>query len=257
MKRILIASLLAFILFNLAFAQKRTTVLGDAWTGEVIAANDATREITIKYDDKGKAETFVGVLNEGYRVKMKDGSAHELKVSEIPIGTRIRVFSKTKEQDVGRRKVKINIISRIDFLGKDEFARLREQLNVPPSISVTLVESKDLPAGNPLKVYLAIEDPKVSESFVEWVNKWNKEDGAKYGTLEVISDMTKADIYLARYRGSHLIVEIVPTATIFLVAPKVAGLEVLWKQAVIINPDQGSSRFIEKEIERRMKARRK
>jgi len=257
MKRILVLSFITLIIFELAFAQKVSTVLGDAWTGEVVASNDNTREITIAYEVKGKSETFTGVLNEGYSVKMKDGTSHTLKVSEIPIGSRIRVFSKTKDQDIGGRKVKLNLIWRVDFLGKDEFTRLREQINVSPAVSVTLAESKDLPAGNPLKLYLAIEDPGISESLVGWVKKWNRDFGAEYGSIEVVSDISKADVYLARYGGSTLIAEIMPTATVFLVLPKSDGLEVIWKQAVVINPDQYSSPLIEKEIEKRMKARKK
>jgi hypothetical protein len=257
MERVVALVLATLSFFGLATAQKVTTVLGDAWTGEVVSTDEGKREIIIRFESKGKTETFTGVLVEGYKVKMKDGSTVELKVSEIPVGTRIRVFAKTREQDVGGRKAKVNLISRIDFLGKDDFARLREQLNVQPSTSVTLAESKDLPAGNPLKIYMAVEDPKVSESLIEWIGKWNKDNGAKYGTLEVVSNMAKADVYLARYRGSKLIVEIMPTATIFLVVPKNDRLEVIWRQAVAIDPEQGSSPIIEKEFEKRMKARRK
>lgn len=257
MKRILTASFVTLIFVCLSFAQKRATILGDSWTGEVVATNDSTREISLKYEDKSKAETFTGNLVRGYQVKMKDGSSHELKVSEIPIGLRIRVFFKTKEQDVGGRKAKVNLISRIDFIGKDDFTRLREQLNVSPSVSVTLAESKDFPAGNPLKIYLAIEDSKVSESLVDWVSKWNKDNSIKYGTLEVVSEMAKADVYVARYRGSRAIVEIMPTVTVFLVVPKNTDLEVIWRQVLAINPDQDSSTAIEKEIEKRMKGRKK
>jgi len=257
MKKSFAVSFITLIVFNLVVAQRVSTVLGNAWTGEVVTVNDSTREITIKYDNKGKSESFTGVLNQGYKITMKDGSSHELKVSEIPIGMRIRVFSKSKEQDSSGTKVKINLISRVDFLGRDEHARLREQLNVAPSISVTLAETKDLPADNPLKLYLAIEDSRVSDSIAEWVKRWNRNAGAKYGSIEVVSDITKADAYLARYRGSNLIVEIMSTATVFLVIPKDDALQVIWKQAVAIDPDQGSSPLIEKELERRMKARKK
>lgn len=257
MTRILLAALIVSLQVGSVCAQKVKTVIGDAWTGEVVTTDDNTREIVIKFDDKGKSETFVGVLNEGYKVQLKDGGSHELKVSEIPIGERIRVFSKTKERIVGGQKVKINLIWRIDFVGKDDFARLREQLKVSPSIPVVLAESKDLPPGNPLNLYLAIEDEAVSQSIVEWVQKWNRDSGAKYGSIEVVSDLTKADVYLARYRGSRSLIEIFRTATIFLVVPKGDGLEVLWTQVVAIDPDQGFSPAIEKEVEKRMKARLK
>lgn len=257
MKKNLAISFVTLFFFNLVTAQKRSTVLGDAWTGEVVATSNTTREITIKYDGKGNIETFTGVLIEGYKMKMKDGSFHELNLSEIPVGSRVRVFAKSKEQASGGTKVKIHLISRIDFLGKDEYARLREQLNLSASVPVTLVESKELPASSPLKIYLAIEDQRISESFIEWVNEWNKDNGAKHGSLEVVSNLADANVYLVRYSGSKLLVDIVPTATAFLAVPKNDGLEVIWKQAFVINSDQVTSPAIEKEIEKRMKARRK
>jgi hypothetical protein len=256
MKRILMVSLCVFTFCILASAQKVDTVLGDAWTGEVIATNDSSREITIKYRDKGKSETFTGVLSEGYKIKMKDGTSHDLSVAEIPVGTRVRVFSQRKDQDAGGKKIKINLITRIDFPGVDEFSRLREQLNIPPSVPVEKAESKALPAGNPLKMFLAIENRQITDSFVAWVEKWNKDKGLKYGSIQIVSDMSAADVFLVRYRGSNLIVEIIQTATVFLVVPNGNGLNVIWKQAVATDPDQSSSPFIEKEIEKRMKARK-
>ena len=45
MKRILTIGFATLIILNVAFAQKRSTILGDAFTGEVIATDDNTREI--------------------------------------------------------------------------------------------------------------------------------------------------------------------------------------------------------------------
>ena len=273
MKRILTFSFVTLIFFNLAFAQKRTTILGDAWTGEVVATNDSTREITIKYEYKGKIETFVGILDEGYKVKMKDGSSHELRVSEIPAGTRIRIFSKAKGQDVGGRKVKINRIFRIDFLGKDEFSRLREALNLEPSFPAKLNESGSLSAANPLKMYLAIEDGdhQAKTTFMAWVSKWNKEQAAKYGSLEIVSGFAEAQVALVVLNGAENLavtpfmigadgmVHNFPPITVFLVSPQSNGLEVLWKQVFLTRPvaSQTAKGRIEKEVEKRMKARSK
>jgi hypothetical protein len=149
------------------------------------------------------------------------------------------------------------LIWRIDFLGADEFARLRDQLKLASSTPVIKIESNVLPTAKPLKLYLAIEDPKTAESLVEWVETWNKKDGVKYGSIQIVSDMSEADVLLARYRGSNLIVEIMPTATAFLAVPRGAGLEVIWRQAFVLNSDRHSSPIIEKEIEKRMKARKK
>lgn len=270
MKRILTFSFVTLILCNLAFAQKKTTILGDAWTGEVVAADDSSREITIKYEQKGKTETFTGVLVEGYKVDLRKGGSRELNFSAIPVGERVRVFSKTKEQDMGGRKVKINRIWRIDFLGKDEFFRLRAALNLGPATPATLMESASLPTANPLKIYLAIENDEVRDRFIDWVSNWNKEQGANYGSLEIISDLAEADVSLVVLKGADNLVmtpfmidaeervQSFPPITVFLVSQKNNGLEVLWKQVLLTNPDaQAEKSRIEKEIERRMKERLK
>lgn len=275
MKKALTACFASIALLNYAFAQKRATVFGDAWTGEVVATNDKTREITIRYDDKGKAETLTGVLIEGYKAKMKDGSVRELKLSEIPIGERIRVFAKAKDQDVGGSKVKIYLISRIDFLGKDDYSKLREVLQLDPSASVTLDESSSFPASNPLKIYLAVADSQIKEDFADWLSKWNKEQAAKYGSLEIVSDAGQSDVSLVVYKGNeHLLMQPLGRVnelgkghtflleTAYLVMQKGNALVVLWRQGILTDPDKGDSAKaeafkgpIEREVEKRMKAR--
>lgn len=266
MKRILTICFATLIIFTLASAQKRSTILGDAFTGEVVATDANTREITIKYEEQGKAETFTGTLVEGYQVKMKDGSSRELNVSEIPSGTRIRVFFKTKEQDTAGKKVKINIISRIDFLGKDEFSSLRAALNLEPSTPVVLSKSA-LPTSTPLKMYVTIEDERIKNGFVDWVNKWNQDQSRKYGVLQIVSIPADADASLVVLNGAvnwvaspvlvgadgkvHSV-----SVTAYLVSKKNNGLEVLWKQVLSTNPESDSGkRLIEGEVEKRMKAR--
>jgi hypothetical protein len=126
-KRLLAPILIVFCFAN-AQAQKGTAESdyypmgynGDTWTGEVTATDGNKREITLIYKKKDKEETFVGVLEEGYAVKMKDGSMHVLKVSEIPAGMRIKVYymSKTKK-DASGVKTKFNQIIKIRFLPKE------------------------------------------------------------------------------------------------------------------------------------------
>lgn len=272
MKRILLAGLVVTILANLICAQKRTTILGDAWTGEVVTTSDATREITLRHPDKTKTETFVGILEEGYKMKMKDGSLHELRISEITPGTRIRVFYKTKQQDVGGRKVKVHSIYRVDFLGKDEYTRLREALKLEPSIPVILAESSKLPTTNPLKIYLAIEQPHVKDSLVKWVRRWNKEQAAKYGSIELVSDPAQSDISLVIYWGADETIMLLPVmiydersgrtsdffpATAYVVTKEAGGLKVRWQKLLLLSTEksEGPTGQIEKEIEKRMKAR--
>ncbi len=86
---------------------------GDTWTGVVSAANDDTREITLTYTKGDKTQTFTGVLQEGYNVKANDGTPHHLKVSEIPLGTRLKVYYMAREHKVEGRKVKYNEVFRL------------------------------------------------------------------------------------------------------------------------------------------------
>lgn len=83
---------------------------GDTWTGEVSAVNDSTREITLLYKDEKhhKSESFVVELPAGYKVKNQKGEDHELKPSEIPIGTRMKVYYLVKSRKVEGRKTSYN-----------------------------------------------------------------------------------------------------------------------------------------------------
>jgi hypothetical protein len=132
MRKILLAGVLVSLLSSSVCPQKRTTIIGDSWVGMVVSTNDATREIRLSHPDKNKTETFVGILKEGYKVTLKDGSLYELKVSEIRLGERVRVFYKTQTQESGGQKVKVHSIHRLDFLGSDEYTILRERLALPP-----------------------------------------------------------------------------------------------------------------------------
>lgn len=92
---------------------------GDTWTGVVSATNDDTREITMTFTKNEKTQTFVGELEEGHPVKSKDGTEHVLKVSEIPLGTRLRVYYMARERKVEGRKVKFYRIIRLVSVPKE------------------------------------------------------------------------------------------------------------------------------------------
>lgn len=87
----------------------------DTWTGEVTSVNEETREFTLTYKKGDKEQTFVGVLPTGYKVKMKDGSDHEIKLAELR-GLRIKVYYMTKSKKVNDQKVKTNEVFKIKFL---------------------------------------------------------------------------------------------------------------------------------------------
>src|SRR5271157_2835038 len=112
MKRSVFALCLVLILVARSLAQHGTApndyyppgYSGDTWSGEVISTNDDTREITLTYTKGTKTETFTGVLQEGYKIKLKDGTPHELKPSEISKGTHLTIFYMQKtRKDEGKK----------------------------------------------------------------------------------------------------------------------------------------------------------
>ena len=88
---------------------------GDTWTGQVSAVDEAKKEITLTYKGQKGDETFVGVLQTGYQVKLKDGKVAELKLGMIPLGTRLRVYYMSKSRKVEGRKEKFYEIFRMEF----------------------------------------------------------------------------------------------------------------------------------------------
>ncbi len=78
---------------------------GDTWRGTVTAVNPQTREITLTSSKKGKEETFVGVLREGYSVTLKDGSTREVKMTDIPTGTYMLAYYMRRDKKVDGKKV--------------------------------------------------------------------------------------------------------------------------------------------------------
>ena len=120
MKRILLATLILITIFGVARAQHGTApngyypmgYHGDIWTGEVTAVNAANREITLTYVKGEKRESFRRRIAGGLQGQ-KDGSDHELKVSEIPIGARVTVYYLAKSRKVEGKKTNFYEIFRL------------------------------------------------------------------------------------------------------------------------------------------------
>jgi hypothetical protein len=85
---------------------------GETFTGAVTSTNNETREITLCYANPkdGKTQTFTGILEEGYSVKLKDGSLHELKPSEITIGAQFKVYYLSTRKKVDGKKTMVHTI---------------------------------------------------------------------------------------------------------------------------------------------------
>lgn len=82
----------------------------------------------------------------------------------------------------------------------EELARLHEHLGMPPSVSLGVAESSALTSKMPMKVYIATGlDIGVRGNFKEWISKWNRKEGKKYGALQVVPDLSTADVILSRY----------------------------------------------------------
>ncbi|HJT67135.1 MAG TPA: hypothetical protein VJ749_11810 [Pyrinomonadaceae bacterium] len=273
MKRALLASLAILSLASSFLAQKRATIFGDAFTGEVVSSNENTREITITYTDKdkNKTETFVGVLKPGYQLTLRDGTRRELQMAELKAGLRIRVFYNETSDHLAGKKVKIKRINRIQFLGRDEYTILREALGVAPSLPVRLALSDELPATDPLKLYVAIHEPSINDRVIAWVDRWNKEQAAKYGRIEIAQELAQADVAAVFFWGADESIFSEPVlfresdgnsfvlykATSQLVTKDDAGLRVLWQNSTLAGRKTLEGGPLEREIEKRMRSRGK
>ena len=93
---------------------------GDTWTGEVTAASEDTREFTLTYTKGNDTQTFVGILPQGYTVKMKDGRNYEIKMAEL-MGMRIKAYYITKKKkDANGVKTETHEVFKIKFFPKDK-----------------------------------------------------------------------------------------------------------------------------------------
>lgn len=272
MKKTIIIVIAVMLCSVQAFSQKGSTIWGDIFTGHVVKTDEASREITLEYAGKDGTESFVGALKEGYQVKMKDGSARVLNVSELKLGIRIRVYYKKMPKEVRGQKVTTNVISRIEFLGQDELAFMRQYLKVEPSTPVNLVESKTVPDADPLKLKVVGDNPVVNNEVIKWANDWNKREAKKYGEINVVSDFAQADVTLAIHKGSEaLAATVVPMTSVFLVVEQPTGLEVIWKYPFYMMPGfpstvtplsdedrmKGLAAQITRELEKRLRLRHK
>ena len=242
-----------------------------AWDGVVVSANETTREITMNNLRGDKKQTFVVVLEAGYKQKLKDGTSRELSMSEFKPGLRIRVFYKERSEYVAGRKVKVVYVKRIDFLGRDQFTRVREILGLAPSTPVWRADTDKLPPANPLKIYTWFQQPELGKRFRKWVERWNDEQGKKYGRIELVDQMAQSDMSVVFFWGfdeSPYMLSIQmfdPRGNEHATAPATAqfvtldndGLKFIWVKGLFEMADApGPYGLIEKELEKRMKARK-
>lgn len=123
-----------------------------------------------------------------------------------------------------------------------ELDLLREQLGVSADVPIALADSSDLPAGDSLKVFIAVGlDMDVRKRTVERIAEWNKKDAKKYGALEIVTDLAEANVILAHYserdRPINKITgnsKTVTTTTYipgnsYIIIPQAQGFAVVWR----------------------------
>src|SRR5262249_53527619 len=91
---------------------------------------------------------------------------------------------------------------------KQKIDALRGLLNLPNSSTITFAKKSPIAAASPIKVYVLWgiikerrfhPDSQVYSNFVRWFDEWNRNQGKKYGTLEMAQDIAQSDVVLIRY----------------------------------------------------------
>ena len=270
MRHAVLTFVLVLLFTTVVCAQKKPTLFGDAWEGEVEYATEATREIKLVNPDK-KTEAFVGFLVAPYIVKFKDGTSVEFKFNDVKPGMRLRAFYKSKTEDAAGQKKKFNLITRLQLLGHDDYTRLRDALKLDPSIPVSVVKSLNS-SNNPLKLHLALEPQNLDVAVVKWVHQWNLEQSAKYGRVEIVDDFAQSDVSLVVIWGqddSYINPEMsvdygrgpqkVASATVYLVSKDSNGLQVALEDRTVVETGSSPMTFVGfgKSLEKILKARSK
>lgn len=89
-------------------------------------------------------------------------------------------------------------------LGDRELSELRKIASIPKDEIVRTKSGGSIADSKPLKVYLAVKLPGSDKKNLEkLVAKWNRDEGATYGLLEIVDDVSKAEVVLAEFRYSR------------------------------------------------------
>lgn len=152
MKKLLVALALLILCAGVPTAQTEKTELhnfpmeyrGDTCTGEVIAVNEDTREITLTCTEGDETRTFVGVLGKRYKVKIKGGSKQAVKMVDLP-GKRVEAaYLPKSEMDVNGVKVEAHEVLLI-LIFPNEHARLDDRKGITITITEVFIDpSADL-----------------------------------------------------------------------------------------------------------------
>jgi hypothetical protein len=82
---------------------------------------------------------------------------------------------------------------------RKELDALRAHLELPAATALGPAQVVALPRARPLRVRLAFGlDLRARENVAGWIAEWNRKDGGRLGTIEVVAE-GPADVVLARY----------------------------------------------------------
>ncbi|HEY6467048.1 MAG TPA: hypothetical protein VIY69_13705 [Candidatus Acidoferrales bacterium] len=85
-----------------------TAYVGDTWQGNVTAADDQAKTITLTYTKGSKSQVFVVRFAPGLAVKYSDGTSKELKPSDIPIGAMAYAYYTNYSEKVDGKKADVH-----------------------------------------------------------------------------------------------------------------------------------------------------
>jgi hypothetical protein len=148
MKKLLVALSLLILCAGVAMTQTGKSerhnfpleYLGDTCTGEVIAVNEESREITLTCTEGDETRTFVGVLGKRYKVKIKGGSKQAVKVSDL-VGKRVEAaYLPRSEMDVNGVKVEAHEVLLILII-PNEHARAEDRKEITISVTEVFIDT--------------------------------------------------------------------------------------------------------------------
>lgn len=84
---------------------------------------------------------------------------------------------------------------------KADVDQLRKEINLPALASIYESDEADFPASKPIKIYPAIKHSKSeAKRFAKWVEKWNEENAARFGKIQIVDKLEDADIAAVQYQ---------------------------------------------------------
>jgi hypothetical protein len=157
---------------------------------------------------------------------------------------------------------------------QEKTAKLRGHLGVSEDTVIKPSLAPSLPTTKPLTVALAFGlDAKVTQNFVKWVrDDWNnKGDAQKYGRIELVEDLQRADVVLVRFptdqsrssgaavlpMGSGLMVVGLDRTPVsqYVLKKTATGFDVLWSQDFMSSQSATAGRDLWDKFKKMMKGK--